>query len=465
MTIQTAISAALSGLRASQVLLSTTSHNIANAQTEGFVRKDTALSNAFTAGVGQGVKIDGITRNVDEILIRDSRFETSRYSGSEVRASLLSDYTTTVGQPEDERSPAAALNNLKLAFSQLRSLPDASSARSAVVDKSTALASSIRSAAQAATAIQTDARDRLETSVDTVNADLRKVSDLNKQIASGDGAGIDTGDLRDERDRLLDGISEEIGIRTYTRADGQVTVMTRNGQTLLDREIGPTDEPLRLVGTTLSVGGHVISTNPDTDIQSGRIMGYIEVADQDVPKILEQLDNLAAGLVQGFQGAEANPARAGLFTDGGAAYTTTPGLAGRVQVNAAVSTDAWRAQSGAQAATQLATGDQTQIDKFLAVFTATQTFTSPDTPSSTTLGDFASSMVSTQQGYRTSAENEMNSRKISADTLQSARINRDGVNKDDEVARLQLIEQSYAASAQVIQTAGQMLDILLSLRN
>jgi flagellar hook-associated protein 1 FlgK len=58
----------------------------------------------------------------------------------------------------------------------------------------------------------------------------------------------------------------------------------------------------------------------------------------------------------------------------------------------------------------------------------------------------------------------MNARKISADTLETARINRDGVNIDDEMQKLLLIEQSYGASAQVVQVAGRMIDILLQIK-
>ena len=85
-------------------------------------------------------------------------------------------------------------------------------------------------------------------------------------------------------------------------------------------------------------------------------------------------------------------------------------------------------------------------------------------PANATLGGYATAMVSAQQGYRTGAESEMNARKISADTLETARINRDGVNIDDEMQKLLLIEQSYGASAQVVQVAGRMIDILLQIK-
>ena len=468
MSLQLALSNALSGLRATQQQTALLTHNISNATTTGYVRKDLDLSASISGGRGAGVRVDGIGRRVDELLIRDARFEQSRYTAQEARASVLADYTTALGQPQDERSVSTALSKLQQAFSQLRDQSDNDAAQAAVVDKAEALVRRLNDTAAAATTAQADARGRLQASVDQVNSALSRISDLNGAIARQSAMGADTSDLRDQRDLLLDRVSEEIGIRTYTRESGEVVVMTRNGQTLLDRELAPGEKPLQIVGTKLMAGGKVISADPDQEIQTGRIMGYTQVAFQDMPRALQQLDELAAGIVQQFQAAEADPAQPGLFTDAGAAYDPTADLAGfasRIAVNGDVRANAWKVQSGVQAAAPLAPGDQTQIDRFLGVFTATRPFTAADMPANATLGDYATSMVSTQQGYRTNAEAEMKTRKISADTLQNARINRDGVNIDDEMQKLLLIEQSYGASAQVIQAAGRMLDTLLQIRN
>lgn len=464
MSVQLALTSALSGLRTTQQQAAMVSHNLANATTAGYVRRDLDLSAVTTAGRGAGVRVDAVARKVDELLIRDARFETSRYSGQEARASALADYALVLGQPQDEKSVSTQLSKLQQAFSRLHDMPNDDAARNAVVSQATALAGGLNRAAEAAQTVQDDARGRLQTSVDTVNTALQRISDLNGKIATLETRGGDAGDLRDQRDRLLDQVSQEIGIRTYSREDGQVVVMTRNGQTLLDHPLAPGESPLTLLGDEVMANGVALSANPDSEIQSGRIMGYVQTVKQDMPRAMAQLDELAAGLVQAFQGAEADPTQPGLFTDAGAAYGATAGLASRIAVNDAVRTESWRVQSGVQAAAPLQPGDQTQIDRFQAVFTGTRSFAATDMPANATLGSYATAMVSAQQGYRTGAESEMNARKISADTLETARINRDGVNIDDEMQKLLLIEQSYGASAQVVQVAGRMIDILLQIK-
>lgn len=478
MNIQSALSAALSGMKATQQQVAVASHNIANATNEGFVRKELAISTKVTAGNGEGVEVNGVTRNVDELLVRDARHEQSRYGGEEARASLLSDYTTAIGQPQDERSVSSAMAALQQAFQQLHSAPSSDSARAAVVTKANALVQNLHTTAAAADNARTDAQSRLEDSVKQVNSDLARISDLNKQISTQKATGADSTDLQDERDRLLDNVSKQIGIRTYTRDNGSVVVMTRNGQALLDRDLPPGAEPLKLVGSTLQVGTITINlTNAaqaNQEIQTGQIMGYVRTEYQDVPKIVSQLDDLAANTIVQFQKAEANPALAGLFTDNGAALavpaagtppTYTAGLAGRIAVNSAIDNNAWRVQSGVQTAagSALPTGDQTQINKFLGAFNGTADFGAADLPATATIGSFATNLVSVHQGYRTAAEAQTDSLKISAETLQNARSNRDGVNTDSENAKLLLIEQSYAASAQVIQVAARMLDTLIQI--
>ncbi|MBK1840834.1 flagellar hook-associated protein FlgK [Azospirillum sp. YIM B02556] len=464
MSVQLALTSALSGLRTTQQQAAMVSHNLANATTAGYVRRDLDLSAVSTAGRGAGVRVDAVARKVDELLIRDARFETSRYSGQEARASALADYALVLGQPQDEKSVSTQLSKLQQAFSRLHDMPNDDAARNAVVSQATALAGGLNRAAEAAQTVQDDARGRLQTSVDVVNTSLQRISDLNGKIATLETRGGDAGDLRDQRDRLLDQVSQEIGIRTYSREDGQVVVMTRNGQTLLDHPLAPGESPLTLLGDEVMANGVALSANPDSEIQSGRIMGYVQTVKQDMPRAMAQLDELAAGLVQAFQGAEADPTQPGLFTDAGTAYGATAGLASRIAVNDAVRTESWRVQSGVQAAAPLPTGDQTQIETFQAVFTGTRSFAATDMPANATLGSYATAMVSAQQGYRTGAESEMSARKISADTLETARINRDGVNIDDEMQKLLLIEQSYGASAQVVQVAGRMIDILLQIK-
>ncbi|HSK38206.1 MAG TPA: flagellar hook-associated protein FlgK, partial [Arenibaculum sp.] len=419
MSIQMALNSALSGLRAAQQQAGLVSHNISNATTPGYVGKTLELSASALGGQAQGVRVDGVGRGVDELLLREVRFESSRYTMQEARATALSNYAQVLGQPQDERSVASAVSQLRQSFQSLFDMPENSGAQARVVEKAQALAASIRDAAAGAEAVQADARERLSASVADVNTALAEDSRLNTAIATGRAGGADVSDLRDRRDVLLDGISREIGIRTFTRDNDEVVVMTRNGRMLLEAELEPGAQPLQVTGGRLFIDGTDVTDDRSSEVQSGRIMGLLEVAEGDMPKALAQLDALASGLVQGFQEAEADPAQAGLFTDAGAAFGAAGGLATRIQVNPALDGNAWRVQSGVQAAVPMAEGDATQIGRFLDVFSTDRAFAAPGLPATSRIGDFATSLVSAQHGERAMAETDMQARKIAADTLQS----------------------------------------------
>jgi flagellar hook-associated protein 1 FlgK len=84
-------------------------------------------------------------------------------------------------------------------------------------------------------------------------------------------------------------------------------------------------------------------------------------------------------------------------------------------------------------------------------------------PNSSKLEDFAVSLVSAQQYERTSNESSLRISKISLNTLQETRMNRDGVNVDDELMKIQTVQQSYQASSAVLKSVQDMLDQLLSI--
>jgi flagellar hook-associated protein 1 FlgK len=72
-------------------------------------------------------------------------------------------------------------------------------------------------------------------------------------------------------------------------------------------------------------------------------------------------------------------------------------------------------------------------------------------------------LVSIQQSARAEAETQAARQAVVADTLRDVRANATGVNVDDELQRMLQIEKSYAANANVVQTAARMLDELLSI--
>ena len=71
-------------------------------------------------------------------------------------------------------------------------------------------------------------------SVDRVNTLLAQFETVNAEIVKGTRQGADVTDYLDQRDQILAGIAEEVGVRTVTRADNDMAVYTDSGVTLFD---------------------------------------------------------------------------------------------------------------------------------------------------------------------------------------------------------------------------------------
>jgi flagellar hook-associated protein 1 FlgK len=72
MSLNASLNTALTGLQVSQSLMRVTSNNIANAGTEGYTRKIGSLGSLSLGDVGAGVRIEDVTRQVDNFLVKQS---------------------------------------------------------------------------------------------------------------------------------------------------------------------------------------------------------------------------------------------------------------------------------------------------------------------------------------------------------------------------------------------------------
>ena len=105
----------------------------------------------------------------------------------------------------------------------------------------------------------------------------------------------------------------------------------------------------------------------------------------------------------------------------------------------------------------------TQALAFVDVFSQQVVFNSAaGLGTSLTLENYATAMVTKQHTTQTDAQTELQAASLSSEAFATARQNYAGVNTDDELQRLMLIEQSYAANAKMMTTVSSMMDALLA---
>jgi len=491
MSLTLALDSALSGLITAQRQTALTSRNIANAATPGYTRKEAELSALTIQGEGRGVTVASVVRKVDTMLQQDARREGGLSAELQAKAEGLASFTEAIGQPDEERSLSSQITKLSEAFQRLGESPENAVIQRSVVGAAQGVARSLNDLAGAVRQQRQAADQGIAASVTTINQALDDLAQINQQLSLVSGNGRDVTDLLDKRDQLLDSLSNELGITALTRGDGQMMVLTEGGTTLLDgakvnhlsfsttTQIGPAMAYNAGAGplSGVTVNGQDISPGSGYAgaIRSGRIAGEFALRDTILPQAQAQIDEIASTLADGFQRADASvgAGQAGLFTDDGAAHDRSDpaqvlGLSERIAVNALVDPDQggalYRIRDGIQATAPGAPGDATQVRAFLGVFDETVAFgAGAGLSTSARIGSYATEFVGYQGNQRAAFEERATYQGSITDSLNTQRSNLEGVNVDDEMQKLLLFEQTYNASAKVIQTVRDMMDTLIDI--
>ena len=470
MSLSGALNSATAGLHTTQGQSRIAADNVSNAMTPGYVRREAVL---VTASGGQGgAVISEVRREVDATLQRMSRLENSRMTQYQSIQEGLTTYTAYLGQPGDGTSPADRFNDFQNSLTTLVNMPSSNGAQTSVALAAEDLVRSVKGAATTLSTTLNDVNMEIRYEVADLNTALYQLRDLN---ASGSGftpGSLEAAQFDETVDTILDQISGIVDTRIHRSSNGSISLYTVSGAALLEGRVVQ-DVTFNPSDGTLMAGNQDITPFKDgvRGIQHGSLAGLSELKRETIPQFSQQLDEYARGLIQTFEGADASlaPGEAGLFTDNGIAFdpANITGLASRLQINSKISStgeaEVWRIRDGLGAPSPGAGSETVQINAFLAgLDTAMNAATGTGIPAEVTLRDFSAEMITSQAATRARAENDFNAAASAAEVVMSARRNSEGVNIDDEMQQLLLIEQSYAANSRVLTAVSEMIDTLIA---
>lgn len=482
MSLSSSLSAAITGLSATARRAEVVSSNVANASTPGYAARDVELVSMGLGSSGSGVRVVGVTRNVDPILLSERRTAESAFEGAATQAGFQRDLVNAIGEPTDANSLGAAVTRFETALVDASTRPESDARLISVVNAGGDLALKLNTISDQISASRQNADAEIGLTVERLNTALQQVADLNLQIRQTLGTGRDAASLMDQRQTVVDSIAREIPLHEVDRGRGQIALYSKGGIALLDgapAELEFATSPLITPGMTvgggalsqISVNGRPVDPlSRYSSLSGGRLEALFAVRDIDAPQAQARVDAVARDFVERFQSADVDPTLMpgdpGLFTDAGGPFVTTDelGLAGRLTfsplVDPAEGGDVTRLRDGLGATTPGPIGNSAQIQRFATALSAGRTTISTEfSAASRSSQDLVSdllSLVSTDRAAREATES-FNSARLT--TLQNDEL-ANGVDTDYEMQQLLLIEQAYAANARIIQTVGEMLDIL-----
>lgn len=247
-------------LSTQQAALHTTGHNIANANTPGYSRQrvnftpteafpNPAFNKPGIPGqLGTGVKAGEIQRIRESFLDVQFRSENNKHGYWDGRHSSLIKMEDIMNGLSGD-GIESVMDEFWGALQDLAGSPEDAGARSVVRQLGIALSETFNYTYESLEAIQRDYGQQIGVEQNEINSLLRQINDLNTQISSVEPHGYLPNDLYDQRDILVDELSQYVNIsvdrvasggQSKAMADGKYTInlLDGNGQntgiTLID---------------------------------------------------------------------------------------------------------------------------------------------------------------------------------------------------------------------------------------
>lgn len=437
----------LSGVRAAQTGIDVTSNNVANANTLGYTRQRVELIASPSYGspvgrLGTGVSVGSVARLRDVFLDDRFRSAVADLGFGAVRAETLTSLESLAGEPDDGIS--VRLDRLWDAAEAWANDPADAATRRQVLSELSSVSEVFRSTAASWDRLEQDLVERRDTTVDTVNATLATLHDLDRRIAGADPSRVGP-DLLDQRDVLLDQLAALTGATARIQSDGSTQVQL-GGVDLLSPD-GP---------ATVSVTGNGIVVTPQggapTDVSAGvrgELGGLQNVVSVELPSWRARLDDLASGIATAIN--EVNAAGGGPPLLG---FDDPDDPAGTLRLLTDDTADLAASTAGPGAPP----GDASNARRFADLRTQPVDF--PDGPR-TIDGQLADLVIGLAGEVRASRAAASAAGGVATGAT-LARAAEHGVSLDEEMVGLVQYQRALEASARVMTTVDQALETLVN---
>jgi len=295
----------VSGLLAFQRALDVTSNNISNVATPGYSKENANFTErpgqAYSSGyIGSGTAIDSVTRAYDELLAGQVRSSQSSYSSFDTYATQAAQIDDMLSDPKTGLT--VSLQNLINAYQTVANSPATSAQRQALLSQANSIAQQMQNYNAQLQTYAGGVEQGISSSITQINTLTDGIAKLNQQIAAGlASTGQTPNQLMDQRDQMLDQLSQYVSVNTATQADGSMNVYVGTGQPLV---IGATTQKLQATPNQYNasenqvsiVNGGGLTTDITSSISGGQLGGLLAVRDQVLRPAENTLGQFSVGL-------------------------------------------------------------------------------------------------------------------------------------------------------------------------
>ncbi len=450
----------------------TAGHNIANAQTDGYSRQRVnAVARHPTEDrglvIGNGVHIKNITRSHDAFLERQINISNKKVGESQSRSDSLK-ALENIYSPELSASVSDELTGFFNALQDLSSFPEELSARSAVRETAQNLIQSFKRVDTSLRHNRDDLNGKVADTSKTITGMLEHVAELNRQIGSMEvGHSSPANDLRDERDRLVRELSQDLDINYYEDQFGMMTIRGPRDTLLVERgfsarvDVLKADQNDGMYRLVVGNADTAALTDVTDHLDGGRLKALIDVRDKVIGNLLDNNNSTARAFADEFNAVH----RQGYGVKG---YSESVGRdffsmsedfsqsARSLNVSDAVmeTTDAISVASSPKAPGDNVVGNELIRLKDAKILR----------DGTSTLHEFYTDYVGSLGIEVMRADHDKQANDIVSADLKSRREGVSGVSIDEEAMNLLKWQTNFSASSKVITTVDEMLETVLTLK-
>lgn len=440
------MSIAASGAKAARGALDITAQNIANASSEGYVRRSVHLTEMAPPSVrGQvggvalsGVRLDRVERNADLFKMAEMRRTTSDVSRANAQLSGLGNVEASL----ENAQIYPGMLDFEASLETLAADPTNLSLRASALESARTLARGFNVAATALGAAGDSARFDAAAAVDQVNVFANELARINVRLSRAQNGSTDQSALLDQRDLMLQRMSELADVSVTTNADYSVEVRLGSGGATPLVQGG---NAAQLTSTTEADGtlSFSLAGSPVT-LAGGCLAGHSQalVALRDYRG---QLDTIAGNLATAVNAIQTN----GAALDGTAGQ---PFFSGSTAADIAVALT-----SPAQIATAPAGAVAGSRDP--ANLTALRSALTTNGPA-----DAMNALLFDVSGAVSGLTTTRDALDTIASSASIALQSQAGVDLDHEAVNLIRFQQAFQASGRAMQVASQLFDTILGIK-
>lgn len=301
---------AKNGMSVAQYAMSVNGDNLTNGFSPTYSRREAIIGEAGGLNTGRGffgygAKVMGVQRAYDAFANTQLRNSLSSWAALDSRKEQLYDIDNMLGDESDNVS--VTLNNLFKSMSAMSGELAEDSARNAMFNSLNSVAQRFNESGKRLSALEKSTNTQIEKSVTDINSMTDQLAEINKQLTLIQGNGTPPPNLLDQRDALLEKLSEQIGISVNeNKVTGLVDVTLSDGRALVTGDkaykLSTSPSPSDPGKTTVSYIGSDGNETPlkEESIVKGRLGGLFKFRNEDLILARNDLNEIAYRMAEGF---------------------------------------------------------------------------------------------------------------------------------------------------------------------